>query len=123
MRCKSCKTMPAGPFLPAETRAVAMNKIPDKPVETASGGPVDIEAIAQNFARLVEQGGKALAAYMRPREQNEPQSGFSDEVADVVKTLSQVAEYWLSDPARAVELQANLGHAYLDLWGAAAKRM
>jgi polyhydroxyalkanoate synthase len=34
-----------------------------------------------------------------------------------------VAEYWLSDPKRAVELQTSLGRAYLDLWAGAVKRM
>ena len=29
-------------------------------------GAVDVEAFAQNLARLVEEGGKALAAYLRP---------------------------------------------------------
>ena len=36
----------------------------------------------------------------------------------MVKTLGQVAEYWLSDPQRAVEMQTRLGRAYLELWGA-----
>jgi polyhydroxyalkanoate synthase len=40
-----------------------------------------------------------------------------------VKTLGQVAEYWLADPKRAIELQTRLGKAYLDLWGAAARRL
>ena len=30
-------------------------------------GAVDIEAFAKNLARMVEQGGKALAAYLKPR--------------------------------------------------------
>jgi polyhydroxyalkanoate synthase len=47
----------------------------------------------------------------------------ADEIADVVKTLGHVAEYWLSDPQRAVEVQASLGKAYLELWAAAVKRM
>jgi polyhydroxyalkanoate synthase len=34
-----------------------------------------------------------------------------------------VAEYWLSDPQRTVELQASLGRAYLNLWHGAVKRM
>ena len=41
----------------------------------------------------------------------------------MVKTLGEVGSYWLSDPSRAVELQSRLGRAYLDLWGAAAKRL
>src|SRR3954469_21718807 len=42
---------------------------------------------------------------------------------DMVKTLGEVMSYWLADPNRAVELQSRLGRAYLDLWGAAARRM
>jgi polyhydroxyalkanoate synthase len=86
-------------------------------------GAVDIEAFSRNLARMVEEGGKALAAYMKPREEGQVQAGLSDEMTDMVKTLGEVGSYWLSDPARAVELQSRLGRAYLDLWGAAVKRM
>jgi len=100
---------------------------PKAPVkEPATEGPklgaADIEAFAHNLARLVEQGGKALAAYMAPREEGKIK-GESDEVVDAVKSIGRVAEYWLSDPQRAVELQASLGRAYLDLWAGAVKRM
>src|SRR6266581_1291606 len=86
-------------------------------------GSVDIEAFAQNLARMVEQGGRALSAYMEPREEGQVQAGLSDEMNDMVKTLGEVGSYWLSDPSRAVELQSQLGRAYLDLWGATAKRL
>src|SRR4029079_5648518 len=86
-------------------------------------GAVDIEAFAKNLARMVEEGGKALAAYLKPREEGQVQAGRSDQMTDMVKTLGEVGSYWLSDPNRAVELQSRLGRAYLDLWGAAVKRM
>jgi polyhydroxyalkanoate synthase len=87
-------------------------------------GTVDVEAFSRNLARLVEEGGRALAAYLKPREQGRNADGTAaDEVAEVVKTLGQVAEYWLADPQRTVELQTRLGKAYLDLWGAAVKRL
>src|SRR4249919_3136071 len=86
-------------------------------------GAVDIEVFAKNLARMVEQGGKALAAYIKPREEGQVQAGLSDEMTDMVKTLGEVGSYWLSDPSRAVELQSRLGRAYLDLWSAAAKRL
>jgi len=89
----------------------------------AKVGAVDVEAFAKNLARMVEEGGKALAAYLKPRETGQIESGPSDELADMVKTIGEVAEYWLSDPQRAVELQSRLGQAYLDLWAAAAKRL
>jgi polyhydroxyalkanoate synthase len=83
----------------------------------------DIEAFAGNLARLVEEGGKALAAYLKPREEGRAKAEVSDQVVDAVKTLGQVAEYWLSDPQRAIELQTRLGRAYLDLWASTVKRM
>ncbi len=99
-----------------------MNKAPDKPV-TTEGGAVDVERFANNLARLVEQGGKALAAYLKPREEGKARDDFADQVNDAVKTLSQVMEYWLADPQRTVELRTSLGRSYLDLWASAAKRM
>ena len=89
----------------------------------AKVGAVDVEAFAKNLARMVEEGGKALAAYMRPREEGQIQAGLSDEVTDMVKTLRRGREYWLADPSRAVELQSRLGKAYLELWGSAVKRL
>src|SRR5262249_13344674 len=84
---------------------------------------LDVEVFAKNLARMVEESGKALAAYLRPREQGQKQDGIAEEVTEVVKTFGQVAEYWLSEPQRAIELQSRLGRAYLDLWGVAVKRL
>jgi polyhydroxyalkanoate synthase len=84
---------------------------------------VDVEQFSRNIARMVEEGGKALAAYLKPREEGRVKAEPSEEIADVVKTLGHVAEYWLSDPQRAVEVQAQLGKAYLDLWASAVRRM
>jgi polyhydroxyalkanoate synthase len=91
--------------------------------EPVKVGPLEIEAFAKNLSRMVEEGGKALAAYLRPREDAQKQAHFAEEVTDVVKTLGQVAQYWLAEPNRAIELQTSLGKAYLDLWETAVKRM
>ena len=86
-------------------------------------GAVDVEEFSRNLARLVEEGGRALSAYLKPREEGRKTDGTAEDVAEVVKTLGRVAEYWLGDPQRASELQARLGKAYLDLWASAAKRL
>jgi polyhydroxyalkanoate synthase subunit PhaC len=83
---------------------------------------VDIEEFAGNLARMVEEGGKALAAYLKPREEGRIQGEYA-EFIDVVKTLGQVGQYWLKDPQRALDLQLRLGRSYLDLWAGAVKRM
>src|SRR6476620_7650032 len=71
---------------------------------------------------MMEEGGKALAAYLKPREEGRRDGQYA-EITDVVKTIGQVADYWLRDPQRALELQSSLGKSYLDLWGNAVKRM
>jgi len=86
-------------------------------------GAVDVEEFSRNLARLVEEGGRALAAYLKPREDHPDNHDLADEMNEVVKTLGHVAQYWLSDPQRTIELQARLGKAYLDLWASAAKRL
>ncbi|HEY3640654.1 MAG TPA: class I poly(R)-hydroxyalkanoic acid synthase [Xanthobacteraceae bacterium] len=88
----------------------------------APGTSVDIEEFAGNLARMVEEGGKALAAYLKPREEGRIQGEYA-EFIDVVKTLGQVGQYWLKDPQRALDLQLRLGRSYLDLWAGAVKRM
>jgi polyhydroxyalkanoate synthase len=92
------------------------------PSDPAKGGSPDVEEFARNVARIMEEGGRAMAAYLKPREEGHVEDQY-DEVNDVVKTLGQVAEYWLRDPQRALELQSSLGKAYLDLWANAVKRM
>ncbi len=81
------------------------------------------EAFALNMARAMESGGKALAAYLQPRQTGEVQAEPSNEMTEIIKTFSTVANYWLSDEKRATELQMKLGRAYLDLWGTAMRRM
>jgi polyhydroxyalkanoate synthase subunit PhaC len=81
------------------------------------------EAFAMNIAKAMETSGQALAAYLKPREAGEVMDKPPSEIGEIVKTFSQVAEYWLSDSQRAADLQTRLGKAYLDLWGSAARRM
>jgi len=106
--------------------AAAMNK--ETPVRAPSQEPMrigalNVEEFSRNVARIVEEGGRALAAYLRPREEGRRDAVFAEEVGEVVKTLGQVLEYWLSDPERAVELQTRLGKAFIELCEAAAKRL
>jgi polyhydroxyalkanoate synthase len=91
--------------------------------EPAKIGDIDIEALSRNLARLIEEGGKALAAYLKPREEGKIRNDLAEDLTDAVKTVGRVAEYWMSDPQRALELQTSLGRAYLDLWAGAVKRM
>ena len=83
----------------------------------------DPERFALNFARMIEEAGKAAAAWAEPREKGEIRDTVSDPVTDMVKTFSRLTEYWLSDPSRALEAQTRLVSNYLSIWSSAVQRM
>src|ERR1700710_2806329 len=95
----------------------------DVNTETQAPKAFNAEAFAMNIAKAMETSGQALAAYLKPRENGELKDKPPNEVGEVVKTFSTVAEYWLSDKTRSAELQMKMGKAYLDLWGSAARRL
>src|ERR1700744_209295 len=83
----------------------------------------DSKAFAMNIARAMESGGRALAAYLKPRESGDVKDKPPEELAEVVKTLGAVAEYWMSDNERASDIQTKMAKGYLDLWGSAMRRL
>jgi polyhydroxyalkanoate synthase subunit PhaC len=95
----------------------------DVTADTPSDKKFNPEAFAMNLARAMESSGQALAAYLKPRENGEPKDRPPNELGEVIKTFTTVAEYWLSDKNRATDLQVKMGKAYLDLWGSSVRRM
>jgi poly[(R)-3-hydroxyalkanoate] polymerase subunit PhaC len=96
----------------------------DRPTAGTEAIPsVDYEALARNAARFIEEGGKALAAYMKPREEGRIKPDSPDDLADAIRSIGQVTEYWLGDPQRTLELQMDLGRTYFELVTGAAKRL
>ena len=86
-------------------------------------GIKDPEAFAHNLARVVEEAGKAAAQYLKPREAGRVSDDFEGFIADAVRTLAKVGEYWLAEPERAAEAQTRLVTGYLGLWSTSLKRM
>jgi len=95
----------------------------DVSTETQVVKKFDPEAFAINLARAMETSGQALAAFLKPREGGDPKDKPPGELAEVVKTFTAVAEYWLSDSERSAELQTKIAKAYLDLWGSSMRRL
>lgn len=83
----------------------------------------DPEAMAVNFARALENLGKAASAWLAPRERGEKVDTVADPITDMVKTLSKVGEYWLSDPRRTLEAQTYLLSGYFGLWTKTMQRL
>ena len=113
--------MPPSAFVTLSTnQAIAMDHHMD---ETTSYIVKDPEAFAHNLARVLEQSGKALAAYLEARERGEAQDVCTPELKPLFKSLAQISEYWLSDPQRTIEAQTRLWSAYMDVWSRSIKRM
>lgn len=111
---------PPTPEAPAQAKRRAAE--PDeRPLEDYSIN--DPEAFAENLGKFVEQSGRVWAAYLKPREEGEVRAVQADEMGEVVKTLSQVSEYWLSDPKRLLEAQTRLWSGFFDLWTGSMARV
>lgn len=81
------------------------------------------DAFAQNLAKAIEKAGKAASAYLKPRETGEIEFAPTDEIVHVTKTLAQVGEWWLAEPARTLEAQQRLMSGWMDLWSTTMRRM
>jgi polyhydroxyalkanoate synthase len=101
---------------------MSANQLPKEGLPTSPYLASDPEAFARNVAKAVEQGGRALAAYLKPREKGEVADSIADSTTDLVKTLSKVGEYWAADPARMLEAQSRLFSSYLAVSQAAMAR-
>src|ERR1700741_3820996 len=65
-----------------------------KPATDGLPPAVDSEQFSRKGARMVEEGGKALAAYLKPREDGALKTDAAEDVSDAVRTLARVGEYW-----------------------------
>lgn len=82
----------------------------------------DPQALAVNAARALENLGKAASAWLEPRQGGELSDPVSEPVAELVKTMGKVAEYWMSDPKRTLEAQTHLLNAIFGVWSRSMTR-
>ncbi|MCF2523497.1 class I poly(R)-hydroxyalkanoic acid synthase [Bradyrhizobium sp. G127] len=94
-----------------------------KAAESGNAKGFDPEAFSANLARAIESSGRALSAYLKPRENGEVTDQPPAQLTEVVKTLTSVADYWLSDEQRAAEVQTKIGKSYLELLSSATRRL
>ena len=97
---------------------------PAKPsVEGAPLPTPDVEALAHNIAQAIELGGKALAAYLAPRQSGEIKATIADDIGEMVRSIGRVAEYYMAEPQRAFAAQTALTTRFVDLWAATLHRL
>ncbi|WP_245582482.1 PHA/PHB synthase family protein [Neorhizobium lilium] len=76
----------------------------------------DPQALATNLAKAMENLGQAASAWLEPRESGKSGDSLADPFVDAVRTLSKVAEYWISEPQRTLEAQTLLLSSYIGIW-------
>lgn len=126
----SAKAVDAPAQAPSPRPAAAADRAPDAgasapPRDDASINPFlspEVETFAANMARLWEAGGKAMAAYIGPRERGEKKVGGA-EIVEIAKTLGQVVEKWASDPDRVLSAQRDFAAGFVELWAGTLKRL
>ncbi|RFB81560.1 class I poly(R)-hydroxyalkanoic acid synthase [Methylovirgula sp. 4M-Z18] len=111
----------------AEKKPEATAPKPEKeaPKTAEQGTPLpDYEALGRNVARFFEEGGRVLAAAVKPHQSGETSnSQLTEDFAEAAKSIGQVFEYWHSDPQRSLQAQADLQNSFIDLWSYALRRM
>ncbi|CAH0340579.1 class I poly(R)-hydroxyalkanoic acid synthase [Rhizobium sp. CECT 9324] len=107
----------------------------NKREETAQSGPAfdakllepyivkDPQALAVNAAKALENLGKAASSWLAPRERGEIVDPVSEPMSELVKTMSKLAEYWMSDPKRTMEAQTHLLNAVFGIWARSLTRL
>ena len=116
-----------------EPARAAAGVTPAPPPRPAAAGDGDVfaarypapdpEALAHNIASAIEEGGKALTAYLQPRETGESKSSIADDVREMIKSIGQVAQYYMAEPKRAFEAQAALTTQMVALWASTLQRL
>jgi polyhydroxyalkanoate synthase len=109
--------------------------VDNKREETAQSGPAfdakllepyivkDPQALAVNAAKALENLGKAASSWLAPRERGEIVDPVSEPMSELVKTMSKLAEYWMSDPKRTMEAQTHLLNAVFGIWARSLTRL
>ncbi len=124
--------MPAPNVVPRnEPSAAAKAPEPEaaaKPAKPPEAGPSqtpvpNFELLSRNIARYVEEGGKVLAAYLKPRETGEAKIAPSEDFGQMLTAIGRVAEYYVSDAQRAFKAQSDLSGQFMELWGSTFRRL
>jgi len=84
----------------------------------------DPQEFAANMVKLVEESAKAMSVMMshKPDQSSGPMS-TANELTAASKTMTDIAQRWMTEPQKLVEAQSDLMQEYVDLWANTTRRM
>ena len=83
----------------------------------------DPQRFAENMGRLMEETGKAVAAWMEPRLSGERPLDSPDEAARMMRTFAEVQQAWLKQPHKLMEAYGQLWTSHFQLWTSSMQRL
>jgi len=83
----------------------------------------DPEEFARNVLKLFEESGKAMTSYLERADAQMSPFTAANEMAEASKMMGEVAQRWMTDPARIAEAQGQLMRSYAELWNNTFRRM
>ena len=116
-------TVPAAPPAPARELAPLPAALAQAASTHGQSPALDVEALAHNIALAIEHGGKALAAYMAPRQSGEIKATIVDDIGEMARSIGRVVDYYMADPQRAFAAQTALSKQFVDLWASTLQRL
>ncbi len=93
------------------------NKAPLPDAKTAA----DLNKLAQNFSKIIEQSQRVLQEYLKRQERGDSMSLIDPAI--IGKSFQELFEKLLKDPNKLIQAQVEFWKNYLDLWQSASKRM
>jgi polyhydroxyalkanoate synthase len=82
----------------------------------------DPQRFAENMARLVQETGKAVTAFVEPRLTDPTRALVPEDLTPMLNAFMQVQQAWIAEPQKLMEAQADLWRRYMDLWTSALTR-
>jgi len=81
------------------------------------------EEFVRNMLRLMEDGGKAMAALMNRADAKGGSYSTASEMTEASRIMAEVARQWMGNPARTMEAQGDLVRGYMDVWNNSVQRL
>jgi polyhydroxyalkanoate synthase subunit PhaC len=83
----------------------------------------DPEVFGRNMLRLFEESGKVMGEMFQRSAGATGQGSTVNEMTEMSKLFSEVAQHWMADPAKLAETQGQLVQSFVELWQATTRKM
>ena len=78
------------------------------------------DEFVRNMLRVIEDGGKFVAALV---QRSQPEGTKPPDFTDTAKTMAELSQAWMTDPAKLAEAQGDLYRGYMELWNGTMRRL